>query len=150
MVREAEDTRAATPTAIVDEVKAVATVYLVACISRKRSEPARAEALYDSPLFAKSARLARLRADKWFILSAKYGLVSPQAVIAPYDETLNKMGVSQRRARAGAERTPVAFPSPGRRARNALQRRPGARADTIYRRSRPCHLTSDNSWRRAG
>ena len=80
---------------------AVATVYLVACVGRKRPAPTRAEALYDSPLFAKCARLARLRADKWFILSAKYGLVSPEAVIAPYDETLNNMGVSQRRAWTG-------------------------------------------------
>lgn len=33
----------------------------------------------------------------WYILSAKYGLVHPDTEIAPYDETLNRMGVAQRR-----------------------------------------------------
>lgn len=35
-------------------------------------------------------------AAPWFILSAKHGLVHPDAVIAPYDETLNNMPVAAR------------------------------------------------------
>ena len=33
-----------------------------------------------------------------YILSAKYGLVSPDQVIAPYEQTLNTMPVAERRA----------------------------------------------------
>ncbi len=36
-------------------------------------------------------------AAPWFILSAKHGVVHPDAVIAPYDETLNDMPVAGRR-----------------------------------------------------
>ncbi len=33
----------------------------------------------------------------WFILSAEYGLLSPETEIAPYERTLNTMSVSDRR-----------------------------------------------------
>jgi hypothetical protein len=79
-----------------------ATIYLVACVSRKRSLPTRAEALYDSPLFDKCSRLARMRGDRWFILSAKHGLLRPDEVVAPYEETLNTMSADRRRAWASA------------------------------------------------
>ncbi len=36
----------------------------------------------------------------WFILSAKYGLVSPEDMLEPYEETLNTMSIGQRRASA--------------------------------------------------
>ena len=36
--------------------------------------------------------------DRWYVLSAKYGLVDPAQVLAPYDETLNKMKIVERRA----------------------------------------------------
>ena len=35
---------------------------------------------------------------RWFVLSALYGLVAPDAEIAPYDHTLNTLGVADRRA----------------------------------------------------
>ena len=34
--------------------------------------------------------------DEWFILSAKYGLLKPEVVIGPYNETLNNMGKAER------------------------------------------------------
>jgi hypothetical protein len=34
----------------------------------------------------------------WFILSAKHGLLSPDEVIAPYEQTLNRLSVMERRA----------------------------------------------------
>lgn len=37
-------------------------------------------------------------ADKWYILSAKHGLVALDTVIEPYDETLNRMPAAARRA----------------------------------------------------
>jgi cytoplasmic iron level regulating protein YaaA (DUF328/UPF0246 family) len=48
---------------------------------------------------------------KWRILSALYGLVDPNAVIEPYDQTLNRLGVEARRAWAAkvmAELRPLA------------------------------------------
>jgi hypothetical protein len=35
---------------------------------------------------------------RWFVLSALYGLVSPDAEIAPYDHTLNTLKVEDRQA----------------------------------------------------
>jgi hypothetical protein len=34
---------------------------------------------------------------RWFVLSARYGLVAPDAEIAPYDYTLNVLGVAERK-----------------------------------------------------
>jgi hypothetical protein len=46
--------------------------------------------LYDSTWFRYAWNYARpLNPDKVFILSAKYGLVDPETVIHPYEETLN-------------------------------------------------------------
>lgn len=35
--------------------------------------------------------------DRWFILSAKHGLLGPQDVVAPYDQTLSEVSASERR-----------------------------------------------------
>jgi len=74
----------------------MATIYLLACASEKRAEPAPAEELYDSALFKKSAQLARFNVDRWYILSAKHGLVSPSQVIEPYNKTLSEMSRTER------------------------------------------------------
>ena len=42
-------------------------------------------------------RYAHAIADRWFILSAAYGLVEPDRVIEPYEKTLNKMPIAERR-----------------------------------------------------
>ena len=73
------------------------TIALVSCVSKKRTHSSKASALYISDLFLKSSEYARRNSNKWYILSAKYGLVSPDAVIAPYDETLNRMKAIERR-----------------------------------------------------
>lgn len=39
---------------------------------------------------------------RWFILSARYGLVAPNAEIEPYERTLNTLGVAERRAWAAS------------------------------------------------
>ena len=77
---------------------AIAKVYLVACASKKRAQPAPAQRLYDSSLFNKSVQLARLRGDCWYILSAKHGLLSPSEVVEPYDETLKRMSNAKKLA----------------------------------------------------
>lgn len=67
------------------------TVCLIACTSRKGLYPAAAEFIYKSPLFTAGRSYAEKRADRWFILSAKYGLLSPSDEIAPYDESLHRV-----------------------------------------------------------
>lgn len=72
-------------------------ICLVACSKTKSDKPSAAKELYTSALFRKSAEYAQSHCDTWYILSAKYGLVEPDREIAPYEKTLNKMGVSERR-----------------------------------------------------
>jgi hypothetical protein len=72
-------------------------IALVACCGQKLDRAAPAGDLYTSPLFKKAAAYARTF-DGWYILSAKYGLVRPDAVIAPYDCTLLKMRKADRLA----------------------------------------------------
>lgn len=61
---------------------------LVACASSKLSRPAQARDLYTSQLFRKASRYAELTCHRWFILSAKHGLLDPSQVVEPYDERL--------------------------------------------------------------
>ncbi len=63
---------------------------LISCVSKKQKRPDRAIALYTSDLFKKSVLFAQSKGLPVFILSAKYGLLNSDRVIAPYDETLNK------------------------------------------------------------
>lgn len=76
----------------------VHTVCLVACTSRKGDYPAPAEFIYKSPLFSAGRSYAENRSDQWFILSAKHGLLSPNDVIEPYNESLMRLSDSQRQA----------------------------------------------------
>lgn len=74
----------------------MACVGLISCVSRKRASPTKARDLYVSPLFVKSRQYVGERCDRWYILSAKYGLVQPDEVIAPYDETLKAKSRTER------------------------------------------------------
>lgn len=75
------------------------TIALIACSKQKRSAPCRARELYSpSTLFELSYQYAKANADRVYILSAKYGLVAEDAVIAPYDETLNDQSAEARKA----------------------------------------------------
>jgi len=75
----------------------MARVCLVACVQGKVGHPARAEDLYTSPLFRKARDFARRHFDRWFILSAEYGLLDPARVVEPYEKTLNRMPRAERR-----------------------------------------------------
>lgn len=74
------------------------TLCLVSCVSRKRATAAPAADLYESEWFRRAKRYVESLKCPWFILSAKYGLIEPDRIIEPYDETLNMMGVAERRA----------------------------------------------------
>ena len=73
-------------------------IYLVSCVARKMPYPTKAGNLYTSPWFIKAHGLVEKTGQPWFILSAKHGLVSPETVIPLYEQTLNTMGVAERRA----------------------------------------------------
>lgn len=77
-------------------------VTLVACVSKKRDSPQPASQLYCSDWFVKAADYAAKHSDCWYILSAKYGLVTPDAIIEPYSETLKRMPRMKRRQWADA------------------------------------------------
>jgi hypothetical protein len=73
------------------------TVFLVSCVSEKQDRPMPACELYCSRWFQKARAFAERQAAEWFILSAKYGLVAPDQVIEPYQETLNEKTIEDRR-----------------------------------------------------
>ncbi|MGC0389142.1 DUF6884 domain-containing protein [Bradyrhizobium sp. USDA 241] len=72
-------------------------VAFVSCVKTKADSARPAERLYISPWFVMARRYAHAIADRWFILSAAYGLVEPDRVIEPYEKTLNKMPIAERR-----------------------------------------------------
>lgn len=74
------------------------TIYLVSCVSQKQAQASAARDLYVSDWFRKARQYAEASGCPWFILSAEYGLVAPDQVVAPYERTLNTMVVAKRRA----------------------------------------------------
>jgi len=73
-------------------------IVLVSCVKSKLPSPAPARILYCSDWFTKARRLVEGQEARWFVLSALYGLVPPRKEIAPYELTLNTMGVARRRS----------------------------------------------------
>ena len=61
------------------------TLYLVSCVSRKRSVPCEARDLYISDWFSYARRYVEKQKQPWFILSTIHGLVHPTQRLEPYD-----------------------------------------------------------------
>jgi len=62
----------------------------MSCVKKKLNERAMAKDLYISSFFKKQLQYAKhLKPEKIFILSAKYGVLELDDVIAPYEKTLN-------------------------------------------------------------
>lgn len=80
-----------------DAYRLLGAIFLVSCVKSKRAHQASARDLYTSTLFQGSRRLSERLAKRWYILSAKYGLVEPSQVIEPYELTLNRLGIAERR-----------------------------------------------------
>lgn len=72
-------------------------IALIACSGKKLSHAAPARELYQGDLFKKSVTHAEHTCDLWYVLSAKHGLVTPDQVLEPYDETLSTKTPDQRR-----------------------------------------------------
>lgn len=64
------------------------TIGLVGCAAAKLTRPAPARELYTSQLFRKASAYAEAHSDRWYILSALHGLVSPETVLEPYNVKL--------------------------------------------------------------
>jgi hypothetical protein len=67
-------------------VRAAATrIVLVGCSRTKASGPRPAAELFLGSGFSKARDYARAAGGPWYVLSAKYGLLHPDDVVAPYD-----------------------------------------------------------------
>ena len=75
----------------------MACVGLVSCVSRKQKKAAKAKDLYVSALFSKSRKYVERHCDRWYVLSAKHGLVHPNQVVEPYEDTLNTKPTKERK-----------------------------------------------------
>ncbi len=64
------------------------TIVLVGCGKEKLDRAAKAKNLYTGPLFRKARAYAEQFGDEWYILSAKHGLLNPETVTDPYNETV--------------------------------------------------------------
>jgi hypothetical protein len=71
---------------------------LASCVKSKQPGSAPARLLYTSAWIWGVRGLVAASGARWFVLSALYGLVAPDAKIAPYDYTLNSLGVAEWRA----------------------------------------------------
>jgi len=65
-------------------------VALVGCGSQKGTKAAKAKDLYRSNLFHAARAYAERTCARWFILSAKFGLLDPERVIEPYEQRLQR------------------------------------------------------------
>ena len=70
---------------IVPEESTFADLILLGCVASKQDQPAPAGEFYTSTLWWKRRRYAEASGKPWIILSAEYGVIEPDAVIAPYD-----------------------------------------------------------------
>jgi hypothetical protein len=86
-----------TPAQTEDTLNLANSIVLVSCVKSKLPHAAPARSLYTSTWFRKTKGIVERSGARWFILSALYGLVAPDAEIAPYDYTLNALGVAERR-----------------------------------------------------
>ncbi len=68
----------------------------VGCGAAKLAVPARARDLYTGTLFKLARRYAERHCSRFYILSAKYGLLEPDRIIAPYDVALSTMSRAAR------------------------------------------------------
>lgn len=74
----------------------VDNIIIIQCSKSKVNSKTKASELYTSQRFKLSKKIADKYAKKWFILSAKHGLIRPDSVIAPYDFTINDLSINEK------------------------------------------------------
>jgi hypothetical protein len=72
-------------------------IAFVSCVKTKSTTTELAEHLYISPWFRMAREYAKRNADRWFILSAEHGLIKPNMIVDPYETTLNRMMIEDRK-----------------------------------------------------
>lgn len=80
---------------------------VIACARRKLDHAAPARELYVGSTFRLASDAAIAQGEPWAILSARYGLLSPDDTIAPYEQTLRtRRDVEQLALTLRAQRDP--------------------------------------------
>ena len=72
-------------------------IILVGCFKGKRAHASLARDLYISRLWRSRRSYAEAHGCPWYILSAKHGLLHPDASVEPYDLSLNELAAKARR-----------------------------------------------------
>lgn len=72
-------------------------IAFIACSAKKMDGRRKAKEIYISALFRFSYAYALQKADRIFILSAKYGLIEPEQAIETYNMTLNNFSEAGRK-----------------------------------------------------
>ncbi len=72
------------------------TICLVSGSKSQLKTRALAGRLYTSTLFQRASRYAMQKCDRWFVLSARHGLVAPDEVLDPYKITFNDLSDQER------------------------------------------------------
>lgn len=75
----------------------VVRVGLVGCVKTKVDHAAPAQNLYVSTLFRGRRTFVEASCDRWFVLSARHGLVRPVEILEPYEESLNGKSADAKR-----------------------------------------------------
>ena len=73
------------------------TIVLVACGKRKQQGSHLAKDLYASPRFRSCRAIAEQYGDLWYVLSAKHGLVDPEASLEFYEQSMKSLSAAERR-----------------------------------------------------
>lgn len=74
------------------------TIFLVACVKTKQPRSMAARDLYTSEWFRRARAFVETTGCPWYVLSAEYGLLYPNDVVAPYERTLKQMSAPERRS----------------------------------------------------
>ncbi|NDJ84415.1 MAG: hypothetical protein GYB66_00880 [Chloroflexi bacterium] len=72
------------------------TIALVAGSKSQQKVPALSQLLYRTPLFQKTSLYVEQHYERWYILSAKYGLLEPDTVIEPYSLSFHDLSRDER------------------------------------------------------
>lgn len=81
----------------------VTRIALVGCSSQKALRRCAARDMYTSQLFRAARAYAEKTCRSWFILSARFGLLNPAAVIDPYDQVLTARSAAAWGERVGQQ-----------------------------------------------
>lgn len=74
----------------------MSVICLVGDSKSQLNMPALAENMFRSALFGRAKQYAKVHANRWYILSARYGLLEPNTLIEPYDITIDDLEQSER------------------------------------------------------